>query len=88
MGDIIYLPLHSGGWLNLAVWLDRCSRKVADWDVNETLPEDLITEALRRALAVRRPPAEPIVHSDQGSQYTAIRFNNLVAQLGALQRIS
>jgi putative transposase len=31
------------------------------------MPEDLVSEALRRVLAVRRPPAGLIVYSDQGS---------------------
>ncbi len=28
VGDITYLPKQGGGWLYLAVWLDRCWRKV------------------------------------------------------------
>jgi transposase InsO family protein len=56
VGDITYLPRQGGGWLYLAVWLDRCSRKIVGWDVRDTMPEDLVSEALRRALAVRRPP--------------------------------
>ena len=74
VGDITYLPRQGGGWFYLAVWLDCCSRKVVGWDVRETMPEDLVSEALRRALVMRRPPAGLIVHSDQGSQYTATRF--------------
>jgi len=34
------------------------------WDVRESMPEDLVSEALRRALAVRQPAAGLIVHSD------------------------
>ena len=45
VGDITYLPRQGGGWLYLAVWLDRCSRKVVGWDVRETMPEDLVSEA-------------------------------------------
>ncbi len=88
VGDITYLPRQGGGWLYLAVWLDRCSRKIVGWDVRDTMPEDLVSEALRRALAVRRPAAGLVIHSDQGSQYSAIRFKNLVAQHGALQSMS
>ncbi len=88
VGDITYLPRQGGGWLYLAVWLDRCSRKVVGWDVRETMPEELVSEALRRALAVRRPPAGLIVHSDQGSQYTATRFQALLARHGAQQSMS
>ena len=52
------------------------------------MPEDLVSEALRRALAVRRPPAGLIVHSDQGSQYTATRFKQLPTRYGAQQSMS
>ena len=87
-GDITYLPHQGGGWLYLAVWLDRCSRKVVGRDVRKTMPEDLVSETLRRALAVRRPPADLVVHSDQGSQYTATRFKALLARHGAVPSMS
>jgi transposase InsO family protein len=38
--------------------------KIVGWDVRETMPEGLVSEALSRALVVRRPPAGLIVHSD------------------------
>ena len=88
MGDITYLPRQGGGWLYLAVWLDRCSRKIVGWDLREAMPEDLVSEALRRALVVRQPSAGLIVHSDQGSQYTATRFKDLLARNGAVQSMS
>ena len=88
VGDITYLPHQGGGWLYLAVWLDRCSRKIVGWDVRDTMPEDLVSEALRRALVVRRPRAGLVVHSDQGSQYTATRFKDLLARHGAVQSMS
>jgi transposase InsO family protein len=88
VGDITYLPRQGGGWRYLAVWLDRCSRKVVGWDVRDTMPEDLVSEALRRALAVRRPPARLIVHSDQGSKYTATRFKASLTRHGAQQSMS
>ena len=52
------------------------------------MPEALVSEASRRALVVRRPAAGLVVHSDQGSQYTAIRFKGLLAKHGALQSMS
>jgi putative transposase len=48
-GDITYLPRQGGGWLYLVVWLDHCSRQIVGWGVRETMPEDLVSEALRRA---------------------------------------
>lgn len=49
------------------------------------MPKDLVSEALRRALAVRQPLAGLIVHSDQGSQYSATSFKTLVARHAAIQ---
>ena len=88
VGDISYLPKQGGGWLYLATWLDRYSRKVVGWDVRESMPEDLVSEALRRALSVRQPAAGRVVHSDPGSQYSATNFKALVARHEAVQSMS
>lgn len=39
VGDITYLSRQGGDWRYLAVWLDRCLRKVVGWDVRDTMPE-------------------------------------------------
>ena len=52
------------------------------------MPEDLVSQALRRALAVRCPPVGLILHSDQGSQYSDTRFKDLLARHGAHQSMS
>jgi putative transposase len=85
VGDSTYLPKQGGGWLYLATWLDRYSRKIVGWDVRESMPEDLVSEALRRALAVRQPAAGLVIHSDQGSHYSATNFKALVAPHKAVQ---
>jgi putative transposase len=72
----------------LAAWLDRCSRKIVGCDVCDTIPEDLVSEALSRVLALCRPPAALIVHSDHGSEYKANRFKDLIAKHGAQQSMS
>jgi transposase InsO family protein len=82
VGDITYLPKQGGGWL------DRYSRKVVGWDVRESMPEALVSEALHRALAVRQPAAGLVIHPDQGSQYSATTFEALVARHEAVQRMS
>ena len=84
-----HLPAAAGRGLALpGLWRDRCSRKVVGWDVRDTMPEDLVSEALRRALAVRRPPAGLLVHSDQGGQSTATCFKYLLARHRARQSMS
>lgn len=52
------------------------------------MPEDLVSEAVRRPLAVRRPCAGLLIHSDQGSQYSATNFKDLVARHKAVQSMS
>ena len=49
------------------------------------MPEGLVSEALRRALAVRQPAAGLVAHSDQGSQYAATHFKALLARHEAVQ---
>jgi putative transposase len=46
------------------------------------MPEDLVSEALHQ------PTGGLIVHSNQGSQYTATRFWDLVIEYGATQSMS
>ena len=88
VGDITCLPKQGGGWLCLATWLDRYWRKVVGWELRETMPEDLVSEALRRAQAVRQPATGLVIHSDQGSQYAATLFRELVARHQALPSMS
>ena len=88
VGDIMYFPKHGGGWRYLATWLDCYSRKVVGWDVRESMLEDLVSEALRRALVVRKPIAGLVVYFDQGSQYAATRFKALLTRHEALQSMS
>ena len=85
VGDLTCLPRQGGGWLCLAGWLDRCPRKGVGWDVRDATPEDRVSEALRRAPVVRRPPAGLVARSDRGRRYTATRFKALVAKHGARQ---
>lgn len=58
------------------------------WDVRESMPEDLVSEALRRALAERQPAPGLLVHSDHGSQYSANNFKALLARHEAVQSMS
>ena len=56
------------GWLYLAVVLDLFARRVVGWAVSDRLHKELALEALRKALAIRRPSGGLIHHSDRGSQ--------------------
>src|SRR5262249_33941308 len=57
------------GWCYLAVVLDLASRRVIGWAVRRAPTHELVTTALRDALAQRRPRAPLLHHSDRGIQY-------------------
>jgi transposase InsO family protein len=72
-GDITYIRTWEG-WLFLATVIDLASRRVVGWATADHLRTDLIEEALRNAVATRRPPAGVVFHSDRGCQYTSTQF--------------
>ena len=68
VADITYLRL-GGEFCYLAVILDVWSRRVVGWSLGADLTAKLTLEALKVALAGRRPRAGLIHHSDRGVQY-------------------
>ncbi len=72
VADITYVPTWSG-FLYLAVVVDACSRRVVGWSMETHLRTELVLQALNMALWQRRPDSV-IHHSDQGCQYTSIKF--------------
>jgi putative transposase len=65
--DISYVWTREG-WLYLAVVIDLFARRVVGWATSDRLHKELALSALRRAIAVRSPPAGLIHHADRGSQ--------------------
>jgi len=73
------------GWLYLAVVLDLYSRRVIGWAMAATEDEELVTLALRMALARRHPQSDcfPLLHhSDRGSEYTSSGYQECLQQEG------
>ncbi|GAA0631911.1 hypothetical protein GCM10009547_39690 [Sporichthya brevicatena] len=80
-GDITYIRTWQG-WLYLATVIDIASRRVVGWATADHLRTDLVEEALRQAVATRRPAAGVIFHSDRGCQYTSAQFADAARELG------
>jgi transposase InsO family protein len=72
----------------LVVVLDLFSRKVVGWSVGNRLDAELSAEALRRALARRRPGPGLLFHSDRGIEFAANTFRAQLAHAGAVQSMS
>lgn len=79
VGDITYVPTDEG-WLYVAVLLDAYSRRVVGYSSADHLRTDLALAALEMALGRRRPlPGMLVHHTDRGCQYTADRYQAVLA---------
>ena len=81
VADITYVPTGQG-WLYLAAVLDCFSRKIVGWAMNDQMPTDLVSDALKMALHQRRPGQGLIHHSDRGVQYASEDYQQLLAWHG------
>ena len=81
-GDITYLWTKEG-WLYLAVVLDLFSRRVVGWSLAPSLHKELVLDALEMAVAGRQPETGLLHHSDRGSQYASLAFQERLMQVGA-----
>jgi putative transposase len=75
-------------WLYLAVVVDLFARRVVGWAVSDRLHKELALEALRKALAIRRPSGGLIHHSDRRSQYCSAAYQAELTKRGILISMS
>jgi len=75
--DITYVWTVTG-WVYLAAVMDLCSRRIVGWAIGHSLETCLVKEALQQALAMRRPAAGLLHHSDRGCQYASSAFQALL----------
>jgi transposase InsO family protein len=75
--DITYIWTREG-WLYLAAVLDLYSRRIVGWSMAARMTGELTRKALKMALHRRQPEDELVHHSDQGSQYTAGEYQQLL----------
>lgn len=88
--DFTYVPTWSGMAFTAFV-TDVFSRRIVGWRTMSKMPTDLPLDALEMALWVRDRAGEDVTgviqHSDAGSQYTAIRYAERLADAGAIASI-
>ena len=81
VADITYLRTGEG-WLYLAAVQDAYSRQIVGWSMATHMRASLVVDALKMALARRRPDPGLIHHSDQGSQYVSLAFGRVAGEAG------
>lgn len=88
VGDLTYVPLFDGLFLYLALLMDRYSRRIVGWEMQDHMRESLVLQALRAAIAPRQPQPGLIHHTDRGGQYAGTRYRQVLARAGMLQSMS
>lgn len=88
VGDITYVPLVGGDFLYLAMLMDRYSRRIVGWDLQDYMRETLVITALRAAIRARRPKPGLIHHTDRGGQYAGLDYRKMLARAGMPQSMS
>jgi transposase InsO family protein len=73
LSDITYIRIQTG-FIYLAAILDGYSRKVVGYAVSTALDTTLTLQALKMAIAQRKPDTGIIHHSDQGAQYASAEY--------------
>ncbi|MFI0496915.1 IS3-like element ISEc31 family transposase [Escherichia coli] len=86
-GDITYI-WAGNRWCYLSVVMDLFARRVIGWSLSANADTALISSALRMAYEVRGQPRDVMFHSDQGSQYTGLKYQQLLWRYRIKQSVS
>lgn len=79
--DITYIVTDEG-WLYLAGIKDLFNGELVGYAMDSRMTQDLVMQALFRAVAAKRPGNGLTHHSDRGSQYCAHAYQKLLRQFG------
>jgi putative transposase len=86
-GDFTYIKTRAGA-LYHAIVMDLYSRRIVGWSFSRTRNTELTKSALRMALARYTPNRGCIFHSDQGIEYAAHEYRDLVEGAGMIRSMS
>ncbi len=86
VGDITYVPLVDGEFLYLSMLMDRFSRRIVGWDLQDGMQESLVLAALQGAIALRRPKPGLLHHTDRGGQYAGGEYRRMLARASMKQK--
>ena len=84
VSDITYIPVNNELFA-LCVIIDLFARKVIAYKVAENATAELVIQTFLEAWKIRKPRATLIFHSDQGCQFKAGEFSELLKQKGVIQ---
>ena len=85
--DITYVATREG-FTYLCTVEDLCSRRIVGWATSRTMTAQLTLAALQQAIDLRAPSPGLIVHSDRGSQFASLEYQQRLADHGVRQSMS
>jgi putative transposase len=85
--DITYVRTKQG-WFYVVIVMDLYARRIVGRAFSNQPDTELVLAALEQALASRQWPVGVMFHSDQGCQYTSVRFVQTLAKHGLVQSMS
>jgi putative transposase len=88
VGDISFVPLAGSRFAYLALLMDRYSRRIVGWQLDEHMEEALVLAALREAIGQRQPTPGLIHHTDRGGQYAGGEYRGVLARARMRQSMS
>jgi putative transposase len=87
VADLTYIAI-AAGFAYVALILDAWSRRVIGYAIGRRIDARLAVEALRRAIALRKPLPGCVFHTDRGSQYASEKHRDLLAEHGLIGSMS
>lgn len=79
VSDITYIPTVEG-WLYLAAHKDIYSGEIVGYAMGERMTKQLVIDSLIKSIKTKKPKAGLINHSDRGSQYCSLAYQNIIAK--------
>jgi len=86
-GDYTYISTDSG-FMYFAVVMDLMSRRIIGWSFSRRRDSELTKSALKRALHDHYPGSGCLFHSDQGIEYAAYDYHELLKAAGMIRSMS
>ena len=87
VGDITYIRTLEG-WLYLAIVKDLCTKQIVGYSFSEKIDTQLTIKALDMAVRKCRPRGNLTFHSDRGSQYAALKYQQRLNNCGIKSSMS
>lgn len=81
VADLTYVALTTG-FAYLAVILDAWSRRVVGYALDRKIDARIATDALKAAIAFRKPMPGCVFHTDRGSQYASRPHRKILKEYG------